>query len=135
MMKSWTCLFPRDGGAPKTSGSVLLNTKTICTMRTLPAKRIISTPFLNCRYNGSSEHMYSRNNIISDMNKKNSEYSENSEMGYYRLKPTYDENSRVSINYVIQERTVPVAEYDNSAMETLADIATKQVGGGDRCVP
>lgn len=38
-----------------------------------------------------------------------------------------NEDNCVSINYVIEDRIVPAAEYDNSAMETLADIATKQV--------
>lgn len=43
-----------------------------------------------------------------------------------------EENNRVNVQYVIRDSPPPPAsfksgEYDNSAMETLADIATKQV--------
>lgn len=44
---------------------------------------------------------------------------------HQKFPPQNDENS-LNISYVIEDRLAP-AEYDNSAMETLADIATKQV--------
>lgn len=58
-------------------------------------------------------------------------YSENSDVIYYPktvfgVKPVQNDENCVSISYVIEDR-LPPAEYDNSAMETLADIATKQV--------
>lgn len=107
------------------------------------------------KYNGSSNSIYAsqtRNHVISDpiLKKVNSEtkknfeqlnipegqYStkqprENNDVVYYPksvfgVKPVQNEENCVSISYVIEDR-LPPAEYDNSAMETLADIATKQV--------
>lgn len=101
-------------------------------------------------------HAYPRNHVVSDAPlkkvnndvytnlKKNFEqlsipshprlpttsFNENSEVYYpktvFATKSVQNEENCVSISYVIEDRLVPT-EYDNSAMETLADIATKQV--------
>lgn len=100
------------------------------------------------KYNGTSEqsHIYPRNHDAKLTNdvytnlKKNFEqltipnqprFTENSESVFFPKKvfapkPVQNDENCVSISYVIEDRLVP-AEYDNSAMETLADIATKQV--------
>ncbi|KAF5292805.1 hypothetical protein FQA39_LY13850 [Lamprigera yunnana] len=106
-----------------------------------PIKKIVR----NFEYKGENPNLNPNVNHINDRIKlsykvsdegSNSEYSEDNDNAInLKVLPQMQVEDQINVNYTIQENNcavtafteVPPMDYDNSAMETLADVATKQV--------